>query len=77
MFLGMLAGSRSGQTSFDVVIGDCGVVAAAGAPIGSVPSAGAGRRGVHTAAAPSLRLSSSFLGAPQRQRYAHGDVPSV
>ncbi|CAL8469902.1 g9444 [Coccomyxa elongata] len=63
-------GSRSGQTSFDVVIGDCGVVkaAAAGAPIGSVPSAGVGRRGVHTAAAPSVHLSSSFLGAPQRQR---------
>lgn len=71
-FWGMFAGSRSGQTSFDVVIGDCGVVkaAAAGAPIGSVPSAGAGRRGMHTGAAPSVRLSSSFLGAPQRQRCA-------
>ncbi|EIE25709.1 hypothetical protein COCSUDRAFT_12651 [Coccomyxa subellipsoidea C-169] len=63
-------GSRSGQTSFDVVIGDCGIVAAAsGATIGSVPSSGSGqRRGVHTAAAPSVRLTSSFLGTQQRQR---------
>lgn len=64
------AGSRSGQTSFDVVIGDCGIVAAAsGATIGSVPSSGSGqRRGVHTAAAPTVRLTSSFLGTQQRQR---------
>ena len=66
----LVAGSRSGQTSFDIVIGDCGVVAAAsGATIGNVPSGGQ-RRGVHTAAAPSVRLTSSFLGTQQRQRCA-------
>lgn len=67
----LVAGSRSGQTSFDIVIGDCGVVAAAsGATIGNVPSSGGQRRGVHTAAAPSFRLTSSFLGTQQRQRCA-------
>ena len=55
-------GSRSGDTSGDVIIGDCGVVARAGAAGGKRRAAGSGSaaRGYHTAAAAaaSARLSA-------------------
>ena len=55
-------GSRSGDTSGDVIIGDCGVVAHAGAAGGKRRAAGSGSaaRGYHTAAAAaaSARLSA-------------------
>ena len=55
-------GSRSGDTSGDVIIGDCGVVAHAGAAGGKRRAAGSGSaaRGYHTAAAAAAnaRLSA-------------------
>ena len=56
-------GSRSGDTSADVIIGDCGVVASAGARKGGrrvAAGAGASGRGYHSAAAAAAgaRLSA-------------------
>ena len=55
-------GSRSGDTSADVIIGDCGVVASAGARKGGrrvAAGAGTSARGYHSAAAAAgARLSA-------------------
>lgn len=77
-------GSRSGDTSVDVIIGDCGVVAAAGAGAGRKVAAGAGNstRGYHTAAAAAAGarfsarafVSRGFIGAAPRAARA---VPRV
>ena len=60
-------GSRGGDTSGDIIIGDCGVVAAAGAKSGGVRVAPAGRaRGVHTAAAAAAHARFSAKAAVSR-----------
>lgn len=64
-------GSRSGDTSADVIIGDCGVVAAAGgSPGGSgrkvAAGAGSSSRGYHTAAAAAAGARFSARAAVSR-----------
>ena len=60
-------GSRSGDTSGDIIIGDCGVIAAAGAKPGGVRVAPAARaRGVHSAAAAAAHARLSAKAAVSR-----------
>ena len=60
-------GSRGGDTSGDIIIGDCGVIAAAGTKSSGVRVAPAARaRGVHTAAAAAAHARLSAKAAVSR-----------
>ena len=60
-------GSRGGDTSGDIIIGDCGVIASAKAKSGAVRVAPGGRaRGVHTAAAAAAHARFSAKAAVSR-----------
>ena len=65
-------GSRGGETAFDVMIADCGVVSTAKAGSRQAASASAQRRGLHAAAMQSRAQctppASSFWGSMQLRR---------
>jgi peptidyl-prolyl isomerase F (cyclophilin D) len=73
-------GSRSGDTSADVIIGDCGVMASAGARSGGVKvaaGAGSSTRGYHTAAAAAAGARFSARAAMSRGIRGARAVPRV
>lgn len=74
----LLAGSRSGETAFDVMIADCGVLTRSAAKTGTTAAMRAGgmqqqryRQRATLSASEHLRcMQSAFRGLPLRQRWA-------